>query len=181
MTVREIRVGEAVSREHRRSLLGRNTVTNVDTLGILHLSIDSGELAGAGRGYLDRSLGKVTGRCPDGSVWPKSTDASAVPLLSPVPGVTTEATWLSQGMATGRLRRRHTVCGLAAATAEISSFCAGQVQAGPVGAWSRCRRNDDTQWPRLGRSDRLADAGRQVGRGWPSSGWPTVRPAQLQG
>src|ERR1700689_255352 len=73
-----------------------------------------------------RSVGKVTGRCPLGSTWPNSTAASAVPLLSPgYHASTTEATWLSQGMTTGApASMTTTVCGLAAATAEISSFCA---------------------------------------------------------
>src|SRR6202042_2951542 len=63
---------------------------------------------------------------PDGSTWPKSSDASAVPLLSPgYQASTTELTWLSQGMATGApASTTTTVCGLAAATAEISSSCA---------------------------------------------------------
>ena len=49
-----------------------------------------------------------------------------MPLLSPgYQASTTEATWLSQGMTTGApALTTTTVCGLAAATAEISSFCA---------------------------------------------------------
>src|ERR1700685_897074 len=85
-----------------------------------------GNWAGLDAGTWDRSSGKVTGRWPDGSTWPKSTDASAVPLLSPgYQASTTEATWLSQGMTTGAPASTTTpVCGLAAATAEISAFCA---------------------------------------------------------
>ena len=47
-------------------------------------------------------------------------------MLSPgYQASTTAATWLSQGMATGApASTTTTVCGLAAATAEISSFCA---------------------------------------------------------
>src|SRR6201986_3928340 len=57
---------------------------------------------------------------------PNRPAASAVPLLSPgYQASTTEATWFSQGMATGApASTTTTVCGLAAATAEISSFCA---------------------------------------------------------
>ena len=49
-----------------------------------------------------------------------------MPLLSPgYQASTTDATWLSQGIATGAPASiTTTVCGLAAATAEISSFCA---------------------------------------------------------
>src|SRR5580692_9483124 len=85
-----------------------------------------GNWPGLDAGTWDRSLGNVTGRCPDGSVWPNSTDASAVPLLSPgYQASTTQATWPSQGMATeAPAFTTTTVCGLAAATAEISSFCA---------------------------------------------------------
>src|ERR1700685_589310 len=61
-----------------------------------------GNWAGVDAGTWDRSAGKVTGRWPDGSTAPKRTAASAVPLLSPgYQASTTEATWLSQGMATG--------------------------------------------------------------------------------
>ena len=68
----------------------------------------------------------MTGRWPLGSTWPNSTAASAVPLLSPgYQASTTEATWFSHGMTTGApASMTTTVCGLAAATAEISSFCA---------------------------------------------------------
>src|SRR6202035_282901 len=85
-----------------------------------------GNWPGLDAGTWDRSLGNVTGRCPDGSVWPNSTDASAVPLLSPgYQASTTDATWLSQGMTTGAPAfTTTTVCGLAAATAETSSSCA---------------------------------------------------------
>src|SRR5579863_682046 len=77
-------------------------------------------------GTCERLAGKVTGRWPPGSVWPNSTAASAVPLLSPgYQASSTAETWLSQGMATGAPALiTTTVCGLAAATAEISSFCA---------------------------------------------------------
>src|SRR5580692_3515314 len=85
-----------------------------------------GNWPGLDAGTWDRSLGNVTGRCPDGSVWPNSTEASAVPLLSPgYQASTTEETWSIQGMVTGAPAfTTTTVCGLAAATAEISSFCA---------------------------------------------------------
>src|SRR6266851_9680189 len=85
-----------------------------------------GNSLGLDAGTCDRSVGNVTGRWPLGSTWPNSTAASAVPLLSPgYQASTTEATWLSQGMTTGApASMTTTVCGLAAATAEISSFCA---------------------------------------------------------
>src|ERR1700733_13785491 len=85
-----------------------------------------GNSLGVDAGTWDRSVGKVTGRWPLGLVLPNSTDASAVPLLSPgYQASTTEATWLSHGMTTGAPASiTTTVCGLAAATAEISSFCA---------------------------------------------------------
>src|ERR1700683_3669796 len=85
-----------------------------------------GNSAGVDAGTCDREVGKVTGKWPLGSVWPNSTEASAVPLLSPgYQASTTAETWLSQGMATGApASMTTTVCGLAAATAEISSFCA---------------------------------------------------------
>src|ERR1700735_373760 len=85
-----------------------------------------GNWLGVDAGTCERSVGKVTGRWPLGSVSPNSTEASAVPLLSPgYQASTTEATWLSQGMPTGAPAfTTTTVCGLAAATAEISSFCA---------------------------------------------------------
>src|SRR5262249_35758153 len=81
---------------------------------------------GLDAGTCDRSAGNVTGRWPLGSTWPNSTAASAVPLLSPgYQASTTDATWLSQGMTTGApALMTTTVCGLAAATPEISSFCA---------------------------------------------------------
>ncbi len=68
----------------------------------------------------------MTGRWPPGSALPNSTAASAVPLLSPgYQASSTEETWPSQGMATGApASTTTTVCGLAAATAAISSFCA---------------------------------------------------------
>ena len=67
--------------------------------------------------------GKVTGRCPPGSVWPNSTLASAVPLVWPgYQASTTPATAGSHGIATGApALMTTTVCGFAAATAEISS------------------------------------------------------------
>src|ERR1700747_2342279 len=85
-----------------------------------------GNSLGVDAGTCDRSVGKVTGRWPLGSVWPNRTEASAVPLLSPgYQASTTEETWLIQGMVTGApASTTTTVCGLAAATAEISSFCA---------------------------------------------------------
>ena len=54
---------------------------------------------------------------------PNSTPASAVPLVCPgYHALTTPATWCSQGMTTGAPALiTTTVCGLAAATAEISS------------------------------------------------------------
>src|SRR5580693_7965024 len=85
-----------------------------------------GNWLGLDAGTCERSVGKVTGRWPLGSTWPNKTAASAVPLLSPgYHASTTEATWLSHGMTTGApASSTTTVCGLAAATAEISSFCA---------------------------------------------------------
>src|SRR5579862_2043020 len=85
-----------------------------------------GNWLGVDAGTCERSAWKVTGRWPPGSVWPNSTAASAVPLLSPgYQASSTAETWLSQGMATGApASTTTTVCGLAAATAEISSFCA---------------------------------------------------------
>src|SRR5215469_12138128 len=69
--------------------------------------------------------GNVTGRCPDGLVWPNSTLASAVPLLWPgYQASTTPATWCSHGIAIGApALTTTTVFGFAAATAEISSSC----------------------------------------------------------
>ena len=85
-----------------------------------------GNWLGLDAGTCERSVGKVTGRWPLGSTLPNRTAASAVPLLSPgYQASTTEATWFSQGMATGApASMTTTVCGLAAATAEISSFWA---------------------------------------------------------
>src|SRR6201993_3026704 len=94
-----------------------------------------GNSLGLDAGTWDRSTGKVTGRWPDGSVWPNSTLASAVPLLSPgYQASTTADTWLSHGITSGApASSTTTVCGLAAATAEISSFCAdGRVRLPPV-------------------------------------------------
>src|SRR5215469_11668256 len=73
-----------------------------------------------------RLAGKVTGRCPLGSVWPNRTLASAVPLAWPgYQASSTAATWDSQGIATGAPASITTiVCGLAAATAWMSSSCA---------------------------------------------------------
>ena len=85
-----------------------------------------GNCAGLDSGTWDRSTGNVTGRWPPGSTWPNSTAASAVPLLSPgYQASTTEATWLIHGITTGAPASiTTTVRGFAAATAEISSFCA---------------------------------------------------------
>src|ERR1700739_2125093 len=85
-----------------------------------------GNWLGVDAGTCERSAGKVTGRWPPGSVLPNSTAASAVPLLSPgYQASSTAETRPSQGMATGApASTTTTVCGLAAATAEISSFCA---------------------------------------------------------
>src|ERR1700722_15544239 len=85
-----------------------------------------GNWLGLDAGTCERSVGKVTGRWPPGSALPNSTLASAVPLLSPgYHASTTEDTWFSHGMTTGAPASiTTTVCGLAAATAEISSFCA---------------------------------------------------------
>ena len=57
---------------------------------------------------------------------PNSTSASDVPLVCPgYQASTTDATWLSHGIAIGApASATTTVCGLAAATAEISSFWA---------------------------------------------------------
>src|ERR1700727_2080519 len=85
-----------------------------------------GNSLGVDAGTCDRSVGKVTGRWPLGSVWPNSTEASAVPLLSPgYQASTTDATWFSHGIATGApALTTTTVWWLAAATAETSSSCA---------------------------------------------------------
>src|ERR1700756_242128 len=70
-----------------------------------------------------RLAGNVTGRWPPGSVCPNSTLASEVPLVWPgYQASITPATWDSHGMATGAPASiTTTVCGLTAATAEISS------------------------------------------------------------
>src|SRR5580704_6060604 len=85
-----------------------------------------GNWLGLDAGTCERSVGKVTGRWPLGLTWPNRTAASAVPLLSPgYHPSTTDATWPSQGMTTGApASTTTTVCGFAAATAEMSSFCA---------------------------------------------------------
>jgi hypothetical protein len=85
-----------------------------------------GNWTGVEAGAWDRLCGNVTGRCPDGSVAPYSTLARAVPLLSPgYQASTTAATWPSHGITTGApASMTTTVCGLAAATAEMSSSCA---------------------------------------------------------
>src|SRR5258708_32972397 len=85
-----------------------------------------GNSLGLEAGTWDRSVGNVTGRWPPGSTWPNSTAASALPLLSPgYQASTTEAAGFSHGLTTGApASMTTTVCGLAAATAEISSFCA---------------------------------------------------------
>src|SRR5581483_1659496 len=72
------------------------------------------------------AAGNVTGRWPPGSVRPNSTLASAVPLAWPgYQASSTPATWPSQGIETGApALTTTTVCGFAAATAEISSSCA---------------------------------------------------------
>src|SRR5579863_5278063 len=73
-----------------------------------------------------RLAGKVTGRCPPGSVCPNRTLASDVPLVWPgYQASSTAATWDTQGIATGAPALiTTTVCGFAAATASISSSCA---------------------------------------------------------
>src|SRR5215467_7981793 len=73
-----------------------------------------------------RLAGNVTGRWPLGSVWPNSTLASEVPLVWPgYQASSTPATDDSHGIATGApASTTTTVCGFAAATAEISSSCA---------------------------------------------------------
>src|SRR6202000_1724404 len=85
-----------------------------------------GNSLGVEAGTCDRSVGKVTGRWPLGSVWANSTEPRGVALLSPgYQASTTEETWLIHGIATAApASTTTTVCGLAAATAEISSFCA---------------------------------------------------------
>src|SRR6202046_2750434 len=85
-----------------------------------------GNSLGVDAGTCDRSVGKVTGRWPLGLVWPNRTEARRVPFLSPgYQASTTEETWLTHGIVTGApASMTTTVCGLAAATAEISSFCA---------------------------------------------------------
>src|ERR1700679_687681 len=96
-----------------------------------------GNWLGVDAGTCERSVGKVTGRWPLGLVWPNSTEASAVPLLSPgYQASTTEETWLIQGIVTGApASTTTTVCGLAAATAEISSVCAdGNLALAPAAA-----------------------------------------------
>src|ERR1700747_92501 len=105
-----------------------------------------GNWAGVDAGTCERSVGKGTGRGPLGLVWPNSTEASAVPLLSPgYQASSTEATWLSQGMATGSpASTTTTVCGLAAATAEINSFCADGRDRLPRAAASDSGSSDTT-------------------------------------
>src|SRR5258706_2254475 len=73
-----------------------------------------------------RLAGKVTGRCPPGSVWPNSTLASDVRLVWPgYQASRPAATCGSKGMATGAPALiTTTVCGFAAATAWMSSSCA---------------------------------------------------------
>src|ERR1700683_447263 len=81
---------------------------------------------GRDAGPCDSPTGKVTGRWPPGSPRPNRTAASAAPLLSPgYQASTTAATWLIHGITTAAPASiTTTVRGLAAATAEISSFCA---------------------------------------------------------
>src|SRR6202050_4827362 len=85
-----------------------------------------GNWLGLDAGTCDSPTGKVTGRWPPGSTRPNRTAASAAPLLSPgYQASTTEATWLIHGITTAAPASiTTTVRGLAAATAEISSFCA---------------------------------------------------------
>src|SRR5258708_35723520 len=85
-----------------------------------------GHCAGVLAGTWLRLAGKVTGRCPPGSVCPNRTLASDVPLVWPgYQASRTAATWDSHGMATGAPALiTTTVCGFAAATAWISSSCA---------------------------------------------------------
>src|SRR6266853_2707195 len=73
-----------------------------------------------------RLAGKVTGRCPPGSVWPNSTLASEVPLDWPgYQASSTPATCESHGIATGAPALiTTTVFGFAAATASMSWSCA---------------------------------------------------------
>src|SRR6266699_2110805 len=73
-----------------------------------------------------RLAGKVTGRCPPGSVWPNRTLASDVPLLWPgYQASSTAAAWGSHGIATGAPASITTIVfGFAAATASMSSSCA---------------------------------------------------------
>src|ERR1700733_3226240 len=83
-----------------------------------------GNWLGLDAGTCDSPTGMVTGRWPPGSTRPNRTAASAVPLLSPgYQASTTEATWLIHGITTAAPASiTTTVRGLAAATAEISSF-----------------------------------------------------------
>src|ERR1700677_861914 len=85
-----------------------------------------GNWLGLDAGTCDSPTGKVTGRWPPGSTPPDRTAASAAPLLAPgYQASTTEATWLIHGITTAAPASiTTTVRGLAAATAEISSFCA---------------------------------------------------------
>src|SRR6204780_5956789 len=85
-----------------------------------------GNWLGLDAGTCDSPTGKVTGRWPPGSTRPNRTAASAAPLLSPgYQASTTAATWLIHGITTAAPASiTTTVRGLAAATAEISSFCA---------------------------------------------------------
>src|SRR5580700_5615910 len=85
-----------------------------------------GNCLGLEAGTCDSPTGKVTGRWPPGSTRPNRTAASAAPLLSPgYQASTTEATWPIHGITTAAPASiTTTVRGLAAATAEISSFWA---------------------------------------------------------
>src|SRR3984885_8633775 len=85
-----------------------------------------GNCAGVDAGTSERLVGNLAGRWPLGSDLPNSTSARAVPFDWPgYHASSTELTWLSQGIATGApASTTTTVCGLAAATAEISSSCA---------------------------------------------------------
>src|SRR5580658_5348440 len=92
-----------------------------------------GNCAAVDAGTCRSDAGNVTGRWPPGSVWPKSTLASAVPLVWPgYQASRTAATLGSHGMATGAPALiTTTVRGLAAATAEISlSWADGRLRVG---------------------------------------------------
>src|SRR6202020_694447 len=85
-----------------------------------------GHCCGVEAGTCARLCGKVTGRWPLGSLRPNRTLASATPSVCPgYQSSSTELTDDSHGIVTGAPAcRTTTVCGLAAATAEMSSSCA---------------------------------------------------------